>query len=137
MGLRTQDYNELGFVNDFMFAKVMRNGKLCKQLLEVILDVTIERIDYLEEQKTINHSMDARSVRLDVYVRDDKNTVYMPRQGIPFCLSPLYLLDFRGILTEIWDTFGTNERRDIAQNSRCRLHKRILHRFLWIVYKFR
>lgn len=76
MGLRTQDFSELGFVNDFMFAKVMRNGKLCKQLLEVILGVTIERIDYLEEQKTIDHSMDARGVRLDVYVKDDKHTVY-------------------------------------------------------------
>lgn len=76
MGLRTQDYGELGFTNDFMFAKVMRNQRLCKQLLEVILDVRIERIDYLEEQKTIDHSVDARSVRLDVYIKDDKHTVY-------------------------------------------------------------
>lgn len=76
MGLRTQEYHELGFVNDFMFAKVMRNRKLCKQLLEVILDVTVERIEYLEEQKTINHTVDARSVRLDVYIKDEKHTVY-------------------------------------------------------------
>ena len=76
MGLRTQDYGELGFTNDFMFAKVMRNHRLCKQLLEVILDVSIERIDYLEEQKAIDHSVDARSVRLDVYLEDDRRTVY-------------------------------------------------------------
>ena len=76
MGLRTQDYDELGFTNDFMFAKVMRNRKLCKQLLEVILNVRIERIDYPEEQKTIDHSIDARSVRLDVYIKDDMQTVY-------------------------------------------------------------
>ncbi len=76
MPLRTQDYKELGFTNDFMFAKVMRNRDLCKQLLEVILDIRIERIDYPEEQKTIDLSMDARSVRLDVYVKDDASTVY-------------------------------------------------------------
>ena len=76
MGLRTQKYHELGFVNDFMFAKVMRNRKLCKQLLEVILDVAIEHIEYLEEQKTIDHTVDAKSVRLDVYVKDDKHTIY-------------------------------------------------------------
>ena len=46
----------------------------------------------------------------------DKDTVCLPRQGIPFCLRPLYLLDFREIRTGIWDTFGTVEDRDIAQN---------------------
>jgi hypothetical protein len=29
----------------------------------------------------------------------------------------LYLLDFRGIRTGIWDTFGTIEDRDIAQTA--------------------
>ena len=45
----------------------------------------------------------------------------MSRQGIPFCLRPLYLPELRGIRTEIRDTFGTVEDRDMAQNSRCRL----------------
>ena len=76
MGLRIQEYHELGFVNDFMFAKVMRNRKLCKQLLEVILDIAIDQIEYLEEQKTIDHSINAKGVRLDVYVKDDKHTIY-------------------------------------------------------------
>ncbi len=58
----------------------------------------------------------------------EKNTVCLPRQGIPFCLRPLYLLDFRGIRAEIWDTFGTVEDRDMAQNSRCRLQMEELHR---------
>ena len=44
----------------------------------------------------------------------DKDTVYLPRQGIPLCLRPLYLLEFRGFRVEIWDTFGTIEGRDIA-----------------------
>ena len=51
----------------------------------------------------------------------DKDTVYLPRQGIPFCLRPLYLLDFREIRAGIWDTFGTVEDCDIAQNHRCDL----------------
>ena len=74
--MKIEKYQKLSFVNDFMFAKVMRNRKLCKQLLEVILEVEIESISYLEEQKTIDHGIDARSVRLDVYVRDEKQTVY-------------------------------------------------------------
>ena len=44
----------------------------------------------------------------------------MSRQGIPFCLRPLYLLELRGIQRDSWDTFGTIEDCDIAQNSRYR-----------------
>jgi len=54
----------------------MLNEKLCKKLLEVILDIEIYRIEYPEEQKAIDISADAKSVRLDVYVKDDKNTIY-------------------------------------------------------------
>jgi hypothetical protein len=61
---------------------------------------------------------------LEGYEQSDKNTIRLPRQGIPFCLRPLYLLDFREIRAGIWDTFGTNEDCDIAQNSRCRLLKK-------------
>ena len=51
----------------------------------------------------------------------DKDTVCLPRQGIPSCLRPLYLLDFRGIWRDSWDAFGTVDSCDIAQNSRYRL----------------
>ncbi len=36
----------------------------------------IKRIEYPESQKTIDISLPAKSVRLDIYVEDDKNTVY-------------------------------------------------------------
>ena len=49
--------------------------------------------------------------------RYDKTAVCLPRQGIPFRLRPLYLLDFREIRIEIWDTFGTIEDCDIAQTT--------------------
>ena len=42
----------------------------------ILPDLKIDRIEYPELQKTIKPDMDARSVRLDVYVKDDKNTVY-------------------------------------------------------------
>jgi predicted transposase/invertase (TIGR01784 family) len=70
------NYESLSFANNFMFAKVMRNPVLCRKLLEVILDVEIEKIEYPEEEKVIDIAADAKSVRLDVYVKDDKNTVY-------------------------------------------------------------
>ena len=41
----------------------------------------------------------------------------LPRQGIPFPLRPLYLLDFRKFRVGSWDTFGTVEDCDIAQTT--------------------
>jgi len=70
------NWEDLGIANDFLFGKVMRNPKICKKLIESILDIEIEHIEYPEEQKTIDIAIDARSVRLDVYVADGKGTIY-------------------------------------------------------------
>ena len=55
----------------------MQNAELCKELLQRILpELEIDHIEYPELQKAIKPDADAKSVRLDVYVRDDKNSVY-------------------------------------------------------------
>lgn len=70
-------WEELGISNDFLFGKVMQNPELCKELLQRILpDLKIDHIEYPELQKSIDVDRDARSVRLDVYVKDDKGVVY-------------------------------------------------------------
>lgn len=77
METKQTKWEELSISNDFLFGKVMQNPKLCKELLRRILpDLNIERIEYPELQKSINMDMDARSVRLDVYVKDEKEVVY-------------------------------------------------------------
>ena len=35
--MKRKEFKDLTFADDFMFAKVMLNEKLCKQLLEIIL----------------------------------------------------------------------------------------------------
>ena len=73
----TTDWEEIGLSNDFIFGKVMSDLELCKELLERILPgIEIDHIEYPELQKPIKEDVDARSVRLDVYVKDGKNTVY-------------------------------------------------------------
>lgn len=72
-----EKWEELSIANDFLFGKIMQNPELCKELLQRILpDLNIDHIEYPELQKAIKPDMDARSVRLDVYVKDSKNTVY-------------------------------------------------------------
>ena len=69
-------FEELELRDDFMFGVVMRDPKYCKPFLETILRIKISHIEYPKFQKTIDLSADAKSVRLDVYVEDGKNTVY-------------------------------------------------------------
>lgn len=69
-------WENLDITDDFLFGKVMRNPEICKQMIEAILDIKIERIEYPEEQKVIDMTADSKSVRLDVYVKDTKDVIY-------------------------------------------------------------
>lgn len=70
-------WEELSISNDFLFGKIMQNPELCRELLQRILpDLKIDHIEYPELQKSIHADMDAHGVRLDVYVKDDRETVY-------------------------------------------------------------
>jgi predicted transposase/invertase (TIGR01784 family) len=64
-------------MNDFLFGVVMRKEEFCKPLLEKILGVKIKKIVYAKDEVDITAAVPgAKSVRLDVYVEDDDNTVY-------------------------------------------------------------
>jgi len=65
----------LPFSNAYIFAQVMQDPKLCKKMLEVLLNIEIERIEYIETEKTIAVGFKSKGVRLDVYVKGD-STVY-------------------------------------------------------------
>ncbi len=69
-------FEELQIKDDFMFSVIMRNPKFCKPFLERVLGIKISYIEYPKSQETIDISADAKSVRLDIYVEDGKETVY-------------------------------------------------------------
>ncbi|MCM1127111.1 MAG: Rpn family recombination-promoting nuclease/putative transposase [Lachnospiraceae bacterium] len=69
-------FEELQIKDDFMFSVIMRNPKFCKPFLERILNIKISHIEYPKSQAIIDISADAKSVRLDIYVEDGKETVY-------------------------------------------------------------
>ena len=74
--MAAKTFDELTINDDFMFGIVMREPKYCKPFLETILNIKIAHIEYPEDQKTINLSLDGKGVRLDVYVEDAEQTVY-------------------------------------------------------------
>ena len=77
MKKRIKEYNELDFTDDFMFCMILENNlELCKELLELILDIKIKKVELANSQKRIDLTYDGKGVRLDVYVNDSENTVY-------------------------------------------------------------
>ena len=73
----SKKYEELDFTDDFFFCKIlMKNQKICKELLEMILKIKIAKIVFAEKQKPIEITSDGKGIRLDVYVEDDVKTVY-------------------------------------------------------------
>lgn len=71
-----KSFEELEFKDDFMFGVIMRNPKYCKPFLETILGIKISNIEYPKTQETIDITANAKSVRLDVYVEDERSTIY-------------------------------------------------------------
>ena len=71
-----KSYDELTIQDNFIFQRVMRNERICKKVIERLLDIKIKAIGYPEEEKTINIKVDSKGIRLDVYVNDDKGTVF-------------------------------------------------------------
>ena len=69
-------YDDLTISDDFMFGIIMRQSKYCKPFLETVLGIKIDHIEYPKVQEVINLDIKAKSIRLDVYVDDGKNTVY-------------------------------------------------------------
>ena len=75
--LVSKKYEELGITDAFMFAKVMSNKEICKPVLEQILNIKIRDIEYVDYEETIQIvTPSSKSIRLDIYVEDDKNTVF-------------------------------------------------------------
>lgn len=76
-GRHYKPFEELTITDDFMFCKVFSTRlDLTKELLERILDVKIKEIKLAESQRTIDIVADGKSVRFDVYVEDDENSIY-------------------------------------------------------------
>ena len=76
MAMKMKKYEELELRDDFMFSRIMSDPEFVKPLLETILGVKIRKIVYPQTQKTIDLSLRAKGIRLDVYVEDDQNTVF-------------------------------------------------------------
>ena len=88
-----QQWEELTIANDRMFSMAMENNAICRELLRRIFpELAIDRVQRVTMQKQVNTPLDARTVRFDVYIRDDQQRTYIVemqvanRQNLPYRL---------------------------------------------------
>ena len=68
-------FKELEFKDAFMFAAVMEDAEICRQVLMCILGFPIREVR-VHTESTILVNPDYRGIRLDVYADDEEGSVY-------------------------------------------------------------
>ena len=72
----TKKFEELVMTDDFMFGKVMENNELCRHVLEILLQTKIETLEYPDREKEIRVTGKGKSVRLDIFTKDEHDIIY-------------------------------------------------------------
>ena len=73
--MSSKKLKDLTIRDNFMFAAVMMEQNNCKHFLEMVLKIEIERIE-ISYEKSIIYNPEFKGIRLDVFVKDEKNTCY-------------------------------------------------------------
>ena len=55
---------DLTFTDDFMFGYVMRQPEICKEMLERLLKIKIEKLEYPELQKSISGFYEVQDIQV-------------------------------------------------------------------------
>ena len=71
-----KSFDDLTIADDFMFCKVMQDEAICKEFLEMILAGQIGKIACLAPQNSVAPGIEAKSVRLDLPVKDEAGKSY-------------------------------------------------------------
>ena len=77
--LSVEKWKRATLADNFIFCKVMStNLDLCKELLEMLLHIKIEKIKMAESEKTSQTAFSSKGVRFDVYIKDETNRCFDP-----------------------------------------------------------
>ena len=70
-----KSFDELTFADDWMFQKVMTNPQICTELVERLLHIRVDHVEFPELEKTIAPYYTSKGVRLDVYLKDSDKVI--------------------------------------------------------------
>ncbi|MBR7063684.1 MAG: Rpn family recombination-promoting nuclease/putative transposase, partial [Treponema sp.] len=67
-----EKWENLPITNDYIFCKIFEDAELCKEMIEILLDIKIDHVEFPESQKHLKSSFLSKSIRLDVFVQDEE-----------------------------------------------------------------
>ena len=72
-----EKWNNLTFADNFIFCKVMESEpEICKEMLELLLDIKIDYIEILQSERTMKIDFDSKGIRLDVFVKEKSGRTF-------------------------------------------------------------
>ena len=75
--------DRLTFSDDGMFQAVLRDPEISAELVERLLHIKVDHVEYPELEKTIAPFYSTKGVRLDVYLRDADKAIDVELQSYP------------------------------------------------------
>ena len=61
---------ELEFTDDFMFCTVLEENKdICKEIIELLLNIKVEDVEYVNKQQSFTPRYETKGIRLDVFLK--------------------------------------------------------------------
>ncbi len=76
-----EKWNQATIANNFIFYKVMRNNPdVCKELLEILLEIEIESIE-IRSEETVETDFGSKGIRLDVYAKNTNQAFNLEMQA--------------------------------------------------------
>ena len=97
-GQFSKSWDELTFSDNFLFCKIMEDEEICRQLLEILLPIKIEKIRYLAQEKEFKPSYQGRSIRMDVFLKDSNRMFDIEIQTSDFKKLALRARFYQGAL---------------------------------------
>lgn len=80
MGQFSKKWEDLDFSDNFIFCKVMRDEYICKKMLEILLHLQIEKIEYLDTEHQLENYYDSKGIRMDVFLKDSSRVIDIEMQ---------------------------------------------------------
>ena len=75
--------DELTFTDDGMFQAVLHDPKICAELIEKLLHIKVNHVDYPNLEAQIAPYYSSKGVRLDVYLKDTDKVIDVEMQSSP------------------------------------------------------
>ena len=73
-------WESLTFTDDFIFSRIMHDENICRQVVELILEVRIGKISYLSAQDEHKTDPDSMRIIMDVFLRDENRIITVEMQ---------------------------------------------------------